>query len=216
MYCLLFKWTCNSKPLPSFRCSAITPVTAMLWVVVSKRRQEAPLSSVDSLMTLNTKQNKTKALILEKLPFFKVGIPTVCYLLWSRATYSNSYIDGSGCHWSCQTAHQEQFGVLAQGHFNMQTRLPLSHSRPKFVSFEPDSNQRPKDFSSDASTVLRSTNWAIEGTPELLKGRMLLLCKGLQGHLVDAIRTKFDSFVLAGYTWIICGFENARFFWQTL
>ena len=31
-------------------------------------------------------------------------------------------------------------------------------------SFEPDSNQRPKDIIY-ASTVLRSTNWAIEGTP---------------------------------------------------
>ena len=30
-------------------------------------------------------------------------------------------------------------------------------------SFEPDSNQRPKDINS-SSTVLRSTNWAIEGT----------------------------------------------------
>ena len=30
-------------------------------------------------------------------------------------------------------------------------------------SFEPDSNQRPKDVNY-ASTVLRSTNWAIEGT----------------------------------------------------
>ncbi len=30
-------------------------------------------------------------------------------------------------------------------------------------SFEPDSNQRPKDYSV-SSTVLRSTNWAIEGT----------------------------------------------------
>ena len=30
-------------------------------------------------------------------------------------------------------------------------------------SFEPDSNQRPKDINY-ASTVLRSTNWAIEGT----------------------------------------------------
>ena len=29
-------------------------------------------------------------------------------------------------------------------------------------SFEPDSNQRPKDIN-NASTVLRSTNWAIEG-----------------------------------------------------
>ena len=31
------------------------------------------------------------------------------------------------------------------------------------ISFEPDSNQRPKDTFS-YSTVLRSTNWAIEGT----------------------------------------------------
>ena len=30
-------------------------------------------------------------------------------------------------------------------------------------SFEPESNQRPKDVNY-ASTVLRSTNWAIEGT----------------------------------------------------
>ena len=31
------------------------------------------------------------------------------------------------------------------------------------MSFEPDLNQRPKDINS-SSTVLRSTNWAIEGT----------------------------------------------------
>ena len=32
----------------------------------------------------------------------------------------------------------------------------------KINSFEPDSNQRPKDDNL-AATVLRSTNWAIEG-----------------------------------------------------
>ena len=32
----------------------------------------------------------------------------------------------------------------------------------KLLSFEPDSNQRPKDANL-TSTVLRSTNWAIEG-----------------------------------------------------
>ena len=31
------------------------------------------------------------------------------------------------------------------------------------MSFEPDSNQRPKDDFT-LSTVLRSTNWAIEGS----------------------------------------------------
>ena len=33
-------------------------------------------------------------------------------------------------------------------------------------SFEPDSNQRPKDDNIN-STVLRSTNWAIEGATKL-------------------------------------------------
>ena len=32
----------------------------------------------------------------------------------------------------------------------------------KKYSFEPDSNQRPKDYNI-TTTVLRSTNWAIEG-----------------------------------------------------
>ena len=36
----------------------------------------------------------------------------------------------------------------------------------KKKSFEPDSNQRPKDDNIN-STVLRSTNWAIEGATEL-------------------------------------------------
>ena len=34
--------------------------------------------------------------------------------------------------------------------------------KKKKVSFEPDLNQRPKDIDF-TSTVLRSTNWAIEG-----------------------------------------------------
>ena len=33
----------------------------------------------------------------------------------------------------------------------------------KNLSFEPESNQRPKDIIAH-STVLRSTNWAIEGS----------------------------------------------------
>ena len=43
----------------------------------------------------------------------------------SKVTYSKSYTDGGSCHTRCRPAHQEQFGVqyLAQGHFNMQTRL---------------------------------------------------------------------------------------------
>ena len=42
----------------------------------------------------------------------------------SKATYSNSHTDSSGCHARCWPAHQEQSEVqyLAQGHFNVQTR----------------------------------------------------------------------------------------------
>ena len=36
----------------------------------------------------------------------------------------------------------------------------------KKKSFEPDSNQRPKDDNIN-STVLRSTNWAIEGATSI-------------------------------------------------
>ena len=36
------------------------------------------------------------------------------------------------------------------------------NKKKRKYSFEPDSNQRPKDYNVTA-TVLRSTNWAIEG-----------------------------------------------------
>ena len=47
-------------------------------------------------------------------------------IYYALVTYSNSFIDGSGCHARCQPAHQEEFGVqyLARGHIN----TPLSHT----------------------------------------------------------------------------------------
>ena len=48
------------------------------------------------------------------------------------------------------------------------TKIIVKKVKKKIVlektSFEPDLNQRPKDIIAK-STVLRSTNWAIEGTP---------------------------------------------------
>ena len=40
--------------------------------------------------------------------------------------------------------------------------FPEQKKKKKKLSFEPDSNQRPKDDML-TTTVLRSTNWAIEG-----------------------------------------------------
>ena len=49
--------------------------------------------------------------------------------------------------------------------------------RKKKNSFEPDSNQRPKDVFI-TSTVLRSTNWAIEGTLESEEANLTTHSKG--------------------------------------
>ena len=49
--------------------------------------------------------------------------------------------------------------------------------RKKKNSFEPDSNQRPKD-AFITSTVLRSTNWAIEGTLESGEANLRTHSKG--------------------------------------
>ena len=52
----------------------------------------------------------------------------------------------------------------------------VGHDNKVKDSFEPDSNQRSKDINY-ASTVLRSTTWAIEGTlttTSVLKGDMTL------------------------------------------
>ena len=49
--------------------------------------------------------------------------------------------------------------------------------RKKKNSFEPDSNQRPKDDFIN-STVLRSTNWAIEGTLESEEANLTTCSKG--------------------------------------
>ena len=46
----------------------------------------------------------------------------------------------------------------------MATGDEVTELKLKRNSFEPDLNQRPKDVNF-TSTVLRSTNWAIEGTP---------------------------------------------------
>ena len=59
-------------------------------------------------------------------------------MLLSKATYFNSYTDGSGCHERWWPAHQEQHGVqnLALGHslwpgeLNKLLALPLRHSHP--------------------------------------------------------------------------------------
>ena len=42
------------------------------------------------------------------------------------------------------------------------TEKGLERKKKRKYSFEPDSNQRPKDYNV-TTTVLRSTNWAIEG-----------------------------------------------------
>ena len=65
-------------------------------------------------------------------------------------------------------------------------------------SFEPDSNQRPKDINY-ASTVLRSTNWAIEGT-------LMLQCSlSRERSLESAVK---DIFVIRDWSII----EIASFF----
>ena len=42
------------------------------------------------------------------------------------------------------------------------TEKRFGEEKKRKYSFEPDSNQRPKDYNV-TTTVLRSTNWAIEG-----------------------------------------------------
>ena len=55
--------------------------------------------------------------------------------------------------------------------------LPRKKVNGKKNSFEPDSNQRPKD-DFITSTVLRSTNWAIEGTLESGEANLTTDSKG--------------------------------------
>ena len=66
---------------------------------------------------------------------------------------------------------------MADERKNIYFSLPRKKITEKKNSFEPDSNQRPKD-DFITSTVLRSTNWAIEGTLEGGEANLTMHSKG--------------------------------------
>ncbi len=60
--------------------------------------------------------------------------------------------------------YDNQLKLLVSTFFLLQKDANVKKRKRKKESREPESNQWPKDYSFDTSTVFRSTNWAIAGS----------------------------------------------------
>ena len=86
------------------------------------------------------------------------GNLTFCWLNFSVMTQKLRIIYNLVRKW--RVKKNKHSGSSVKG--NKKKRMEFPTAKKKKKSFEPDSNQRPKDDNIN-STVLRSTNWAIEG-----------------------------------------------------
>ena len=97
------------------------------------------------------------------------------------------------------------------------TEKGLERKKKRKYSFEPDSNQRPKDYNV-TTTVLRSTNWAIEGIDDFSVMNFLYRSGSAQKNVLLRIQRYF-LFCLFVF-WRTLGSRHApksssEFFWST-